>query len=78
MNGWQTAAVTLCVVTGKVFDSQHHAVPSAKVIQLFAGKKELATETNSDGVIQFSVPADHTRFAWTIRTTDHSPWHLQW
>jgi tetratricopeptide (TPR) repeat protein len=71
MNGWQAAVTSLCLITGSVFDEQHHAVPAAKVYLESAGKKELATETNSDGVYRFSVPSG----SYTLRVEgqDHGP-----
>lgn len=56
MSGWQTAAAVLCVVTGTVYDSQHHAVPSAKVYLQDARKQEKVIQTDELGVYRFSVP----------------------
>jgi tetratricopeptide (TPR) repeat protein len=56
MTGWQTAAAVLCVVTGTVFDSQHHPVPATKVYLQLAGEKELMVQTGAAGIYRFSVP----------------------
>jgi tetratricopeptide (TPR) repeat protein len=57
MNGWQSAVATLCLVTGSVFDAEHHPMPSVKVYLQPAGKNEaISTQTNSDGVYRFNVP----------------------
>ena len=57
MNGWQAVAATLTLITGSVFDDQHRPVPAAKVYLESAGKKDVVTETNSDGVYRFNVPS---------------------
>jgi tetratricopeptide (TPR) repeat protein len=58
MTGWQAAVATLCLVTGSVFDEQHHPVASVKVYLQPAGKREaLTTQTDADGVYRFSVPS---------------------
>jgi tetratricopeptide (TPR) repeat protein len=56
MNGWQTKAAVLCVLTGTVFDSQHHPVASAKVYLQAADQKEITAQTDAAGVYRFSVP----------------------
>jgi len=57
MTGWQATVATLCLITGSVFDEQHRPVRAAKVYLRSAGKKDVATETNSDGVYRFTVPS---------------------
>jgi tetratricopeptide (TPR) repeat protein len=54
MNGWQEAAAVLCLVTGTVFDSQHHPVVAAKVY--IKGQTEVTTQSDAHGVYRFSVP----------------------
>ncbi len=71
MNGWQATVTTLCLVTGTVFDEQHHAVSKGKVYLECAGKKELATETNSSGVYQFNVPSGS--YTLRVASQDHGP-----
>ena len=62
MNGWQAAALTtLCVVTGTVYDQQHHPLPKSKVVLTYSDDKELTTTTNADGRYRFSVPAGSYR-----------------
>jgi tetratricopeptide (TPR) repeat protein len=56
MNGWQTAATVLCVISGTVYDAQHHPVRAAKVHLESTDKKELVAETDSTGTYRFSVP----------------------
>ena len=56
MNGWQTASVVLYVLTGTVYDSQHHVIPSAKVYLQDARKQETVMQTDERGVYRFSVP----------------------
>lgn len=57
MNGWQAAAAVLCVITGTVYDGQHHPVPAVKVYLQTADKREMTVQTDSSGVYRFSVPA---------------------
>ena len=75
MNGWQTAVTTLCLITGSVFDEQHRPVPTAKVYLESAGKKELATETDPEGVYRFTVPSG----SYTLRVEgqDHGPFTVE-
>jgi tetratricopeptide (TPR) repeat protein len=63
MNGWQAAAATLSLITGAVFDEQHHPVPAAKVYLQSPGKQDMATETDAQGVYRFSV----TSGSYTLR-----------
>ena len=55
MNSWQAAAA-LCVVTGTVYDAQHHPVAAAKVYLQSADKKEVSAQADKAGVYRFSVP----------------------
>jgi tetratricopeptide (TPR) repeat protein len=58
MNGWQAAAAALCLVTGSVFDAEHHPVPSAKVyLRSAQSKKALSAQTDSAGTYRFNVPS---------------------
>jgi tetratricopeptide (TPR) repeat protein len=58
MMGWQTAAVTaLCVVTGTVYDAQHHPLGAVKVYLQSEDKKTIAALTNAQGIYRVSVPS---------------------
>jgi tetratricopeptide (TPR) repeat protein len=57
MNGWQAAVTALCVVTGTVYDSQHHPVPAVRVYLQSADKKEVTAQTDAAGIYRFSVPS---------------------
>ncbi len=58
MTGWQSAVTALCLLTGHVFDAQHHPAKAVKVYLQAAGKTEvLSVQTGSDGVYRFSVTA---------------------
>ncbi len=57
MNGWQAAAATLCLVTGTVYDAQHHPVTAAKVYLQSANQKEVMAQTDAVGSYHFSTPA---------------------
>jgi tetratricopeptide (TPR) repeat protein len=58
MNGWQAAVTALCLVTGSVFDAEHHPVPSVKVYLESAHNNEaLSTQTDSAGTYRFKVPS---------------------
>src|ERR1700689_3073302 len=63
MNGWQTAAAVLCIVTGTVYDTEHHPAPSTKVYLQSVDKKGVSAQTDSSGIYRFSVP----RGTYTIR-----------
>jgi len=74
MNGWQTtAAAALCVITGTVYDGQHHAVAAAKVYLEAADKKEVSVQTDEAGVYRFSAPSGvyliHTDGGAPVRVT---------
>jgi len=55
MNGWQATVAALCVVTGTVYDTQHHPLASAKVVLQSANKNEVTMQTDSAGAFQFKV-----------------------
>ncbi len=62
MNGWQAAALTtLCVVTGTVYDQQHHPLAKSRVVLMGANKKEFTALTDANGSSRFSVPAGSYR-----------------
>jgi tetratricopeptide (TPR) repeat protein len=66
MNGWQTAAAALCIISGTVYDANHHAVAAARVHLESADHKEWTAESDSAGVYRFSVPEGK----YTLRTED--------
>ena len=67
MTGWQETVAVLCVVTGVLFDAQHHPIPSAKVYLQPVGKKDaLSALTDSAGVYRFTVPSG----SYTLRSKD--------
>jgi Flp pilus assembly protein TadD len=57
MNGWQAVAATLCVITGTVYDAQHHPAAAAKVYLQAADQKEVMVLTDAHGMYRFSTAA---------------------
>jgi len=55
MNGWQATVAALCVITGTIYDAQHHPIPAAKVVLLSADKREVTAQADSAGVFRFNV-----------------------
>ncbi len=69
MTGWQATVAALCIVTGTVFDAQHHPIPSAKVVlQSSTGKREVSALADSAGVFRFSVASGN----YTLRAEGDS------
>ncbi len=55
MNLWQTAVVTLGVITGTVYDAQHRPLGNAKVTLRGQDHQELVAVADTHGVYRFSV-----------------------